>query len=134
MAKRYVVCGVDELPPGGRRIVDADGRQIGVFNVNGRYYALHNRCPHKASPLCKGPIKGLVVSPEPYKIDLVREGEIVKCPWHGWEFDITDGKSVFNPHRVRARSYEVTVEPEEPDPSIETFAVTVEREVVVLHV
>ena len=45
-----------------------------------------------------------------------REGEILRCPWHGWEFDITTGRSIFNPHRMRVRTYEVTVEPDEdPD-------------------
>jgi nitrite reductase/ring-hydroxylating ferredoxin subunit len=80
---------------------------------------------------------------------LSREGEVLRCPWHGWEFDITNGHSVFNPHRVRAKSYDVTVEKpsepagtatasteltDEPDPSIETFPVTIEQEVVVLHI
>ena len=39
---------------------------------------------------------------------------MLRCPWHGWEFDILDGRSVFNPHRVRARSYEVLVESDPP--------------------
>jgi nitrite reductase/ring-hydroxylating ferredoxin subunit len=40
-----------------------------------------------------------------------REGEILRCPWHGWEFDLTTGRSIFNPHKLRVRTYEVTVEP-----------------------
>ena len=43
------------------------------------------------------------------RLQLTREGEIVRCPWHGWEFDITNGRSVFNPHRLRVRSYPVTI-------------------------
>lgn len=66
-----------------------------------------------------------------------REGEILRCPWHGWEFDITTGRSIFNPHRVRVKAYDVTVEPEpqvEPDdPSVETYQVTVERGLIILH-
>ena len=54
-----------------------------------------------------------------------REGEILRCPWHGWEFDITNGKSIFNPHKYRVKTYEVTVEQEE-DPRVETYPVTVE--------
>ncbi len=145
---RHVVCRVEELPPGERKIIDVGGRAIGVFNVNGSYYALLNRCPHRAAPLCKGPVTGLIGSPEQYKFDFCRDGEIVRCPWHGWEFDITTGQSVFNPHRVRAKSYEVTVEsadgasgpttrtvgPDEDDPSIETFPVSIEQEVVVVHI
>jgi len=142
---RHVVCRVEELPPGGRKIVEVRGRAVGVFNVNCSYYALLNRCPHRNAPLCKGTITGLVQGPEPYKIELSREGEVLRCPWHGWEFDITNGHSVFNPHRIRAKSYDVSVEPagtatatgddmDESDPSIETFPVTVEQEVVVLHI
>src|SRR5687768_15644000 len=50
----HFVCRTDELPPGERKIVSANGRSIGVFNVGGRYYALRNLCPHRAAPLCLG--------------------------------------------------------------------------------
>jgi nitrite reductase/ring-hydroxylating ferredoxin subunit len=66
-----------------------------------------------------------------------REGEILRCPWHGWEFDITTGRSVFNPHTTRVRSYEVTVEPAagfDEDERVETYPVSVEDGFVVLHV
>jgi len=62
-----------------------------------------------------------------------REGEVLRCPWHGWEFDITSGRSIFNPHRVRVRTYEVTVEPDD-DPAVETYPVTVEDGVIVLYI
>ena len=131
---RHVVCPVGELAPGERKIVECEGRSIGVFNVNGSFYAVRNRCPHKGAPLCKGQIKGLVLGPEPYRYTIEREGEILKCPWHGWEFDLTNGRSIYNPHKVRVKSYDVTVERgDEADPSIETFDVSVERELIVLH-
>ncbi|MGI8913138.1 MAG: Rieske (2Fe-2S) protein [Chloroflexota bacterium] len=130
--RRHVVCSVNELSPGQRKIVDVDGRSIGVFNVNGKFYALLSRCPHKAAPLCMGVLKGLITGPEPYRYVIEREGEILRCPWHGWEFDVTNGRSVFNPHRVRVKSYDVTVEPAEEDPSVETLPVAVEHQVVVL--
>lgn len=81
-----------------------------------------------------GRITGLLTASNQQHLDLSREGEIIRCPWHGWEFDITTGRSVFNPHRLRVRSYHVTVEPDEDDPSIETFPVTVERGRVMVHV
>jgi len=155
---RHVVCRVDELPPGQHRIVSVQGRSIGVYNVNGTFHALLNRCPHRAAPLCQGVVTGLITSPAIYQREMTRDGEIVRCPWHGWEFDITDGRSIFNPHRVRARSYEVFVEaeageteasdgaevapcelvratigPDDPDPSLETFPVEVEHQLVVLY-
>jgi 3-phenylpropionate/trans-cinnamate dioxygenase ferredoxin subunit len=62
---------------------------------------------------------------------------ILRCPWHGWEFDLTTGRSVFNPHRTRVRSYRVSVESdgESPvDPSVETYDVTVDDGLVVVEV
>jgi nitrite reductase (NADH) small subunit len=133
---RHVVGKVSELPPGGRKIVDASGRSIGVFNVNGQYYAMLNRCPHQAAPLCEGSVKGMTMPSEPGEYIWAREGEILRCPWHGWEFDITNGRSIFNPHRMRVRTYEVTVEPvagAEEDESVETYPVTVEDGLIILH-
>ena len=84
-------------------------------------------------------VKGLVVADKPYEYEITRDGEILKCPWHGWEFDLSNGRSVFNPHKLRVKSYDVSVEPaapaacgnlavEDEDPSIETFQVSVEPE------
>jgi nitrite reductase/ring-hydroxylating ferredoxin subunit len=130
---RHIIGRVSELPPGERRIVEVAGRSIGVFNVHGKYYALRNRCPHQGAPLCLGAIKGMALPSKPGEYVWGREGEILRCPWHGWEFDILTGRSIFNPHRVRVRTYEVSVEPDE-DPSVETYPVTVEDGVIVLHV
>lgn len=104
------VCLTSDIPEGGRKIFDIDGVSIGIFHVKGRFYALLNRCPHLGAPLCKGRITGLLTAESEESITLEREGEVLRCPWHGWEFDITDGRSVFNPHRVRARSFPVSIE------------------------
>jgi nitrite reductase/ring-hydroxylating ferredoxin subunit len=130
---RHIIGRVSELPPGERTIVEVEGRSIGVFNVQGQYYALRNRCPHQGAPLCLGAIKGMALPSKPGDYLWGREGEILRCPWHGWEFDITNGRSIFNPHRVRVRTYEVTIEPDE-DPAVETYPVTVEDGVIVLHI
>ncbi|HUX88067.1 MAG TPA: Rieske (2Fe-2S) protein [Chloroflexota bacterium] len=131
---KHVVGRVSEIPPGQRRIVELEGRSIGVFNVKGTFYALRNACPHQSGPLCLGKLKGLLTATDQNHLQYSREGEIVRCPWHGWEFDVTSGRSIFNPHKLRVRAYEVTIEPEAADPSIETFTVTVERGYVVVHV
>jgi nitrite reductase (NADH) small subunit len=133
MMGRHIIGHVSELPPGERRVVEVDGRSIGVFNVHGQFYALRNRCPHQGAPLCLGAIKGMALPSKPGEYRWGREGEILRCPWHGWEFDITSGRSIFNPHRTRVRTYEVTIEPEE-DAAVEAYPVTVEDGVIVLHV
>jgi nitrite reductase/ring-hydroxylating ferredoxin subunit len=130
---RHIIGHVSELAPGERRVVEVDGRSIGVFNVHGQFYALRNRCPHQGAPLCLGAIKGMALPSKPGEYRWGREGEILRCPWHGWEFDITSGRSIFNPHRMRVRTYEVTVEPDE-DSAVEAYPVTVEDGLIVLHV
>jgi nitrite reductase/ring-hydroxylating ferredoxin subunit len=82
-------------------------------------------------------VKGIAMLSKPGEYTWAREGEILRCPWHGWEFDITTGRSVFNPHKTRVRSYEVTVEPaagSDEDERGETYPVSVEDGFVVLHV
>lgn len=137
---RHVVGRVGEITPGGRKIVEAEGRSIGVFNVDGRFYALRNSCPHQAAPLCLGSIKGMTMPSKPGEYIWARDGEILRCPWHGWEFDILTGRSIFNPHRTRVKAYDVTVEAvgeadaEPEDESVETFEVRVEDGWVILHI
>jgi nitrite reductase/ring-hydroxylating ferredoxin subunit len=101
---------VDDLPPGEVEIIDADGISVGVFNVDGEFYALHNRCPHQGAPLAEGQLTNLTTADGVGEYTQDREGEILRCPWHGWEFDVTTGRSVFNPHAVRTMSYDVEVE------------------------
>jgi 3-phenylpropionate/trans-cinnamate dioxygenase ferredoxin subunit len=109
---RYVVATVDELPPGTRKIVEVAGRQVGVFNVGGELFALRNRCPHQGGPLCEGRLAGQVEVAAPGdEIEYSRPGEILRCPWHSWEYDIRTGQSWFDPTQVRVRAYEVAVEP-----------------------
>ncbi|MBI1299816.1 Rieske 2Fe-2S domain-containing protein [bacterium] len=130
---KQTVCKVSELPVGERRIVDVKGRSIGVFNVHGEYYAIRNLCPHEGAPLCRGIVTGTTLPSQPGEYIWAKDGEIVRCPWHGWEFDITTGQSVFNPHKMRVKKYTVTVEPVAEDESVETFPVTVEDGWVVVH-
>lgn len=96
---RYAVCAIEELPPGTRRIAKIAGRSIGVFNVNGELFAIRNRCPHQGGPLCLGMTTGVTVGRfvdgEQPAISFERDGEILRCPWHAWEFDMRSGQAVF---------------------------------------
>lgn len=132
----HVIGRAADVPPGGRKLVTIGGLSIGVFNVKGEYYALLNRCAHQGGPLCLGDIKGLAVADVPGEPIWTREGEILRCPWHRWEFDIKTGVAVTDPRRVRVKSYEVSVEPEEPSdpPRVPAYPVTVESGWLVVHV
>lgn len=132
--ERCVVGRLSEFAPGSRKIVTVGGRSIGVFNIRGQFYALRNRCPHQGAPLCLGRVKGTTLSSKPYEYVYGRDQEILQCPWHGWEFEIATGRTYFNPHRMRVKTYEVTVESAgAEDVTLETFEVTTEGEFVILH-
>jgi len=107
---RQVVAAAREIEPGGRKLVEVAGRAIVVFNLAGEFFALANRCPHKAGELCKGKISGFISSPEPGVYEISHEGEVIRCPWHGWEFHIRTGKSWCDPRTMNARAFEVKVE------------------------
>ena len=107
---RHVVASVEELPPGSRKFIEIDGRPIAVFNIKGEYFGLLNRCPHQGAALCEGPLIGLAQSKNPGEVEYTRLGEIIRCPWHGWEFDIRTGQSWCEPKRFRTRAYDVSVE------------------------
>lgn len=87
-----VVCRIDELPPGEVRIVQIGRHDIGVFNVNGVPYALSNHCPHQGAEVCRGTVTGAVESDGPYQSEWTRDNQIIQCPWHAWQFDITTGQ------------------------------------------
>jgi 3-phenylpropionate/trans-cinnamate dioxygenase ferredoxin subunit len=108
---RYVVASVDEIPPGQRKIVEVGGVSIGVFNLDGEFFALRNRCPHQGGPLCAGLLWGALEASVPGEIRYSRPGEIISCLWHGWEYDIRTGQSWCDPRRLRTRQYPVSVEP-----------------------
>jgi 3-phenylpropionate/trans-cinnamate dioxygenase ferredoxin subunit len=112
MKRRYVVARADETPPGARRIVTVNGHEIGIFNLNGAYYALLNYCPHRAGPLCHGRVRPLVTAEDVYQVAHEREGEVLKCPWHQWEFDIRSGQALYDA-TLRVRTYEVAQEGED---------------------
>jgi nitrite reductase/ring-hydroxylating ferredoxin subunit len=137
MAKKHVVAAVGEIPPGGRKRVDVSGRDVAVFNLDGEFFALANKCPHRGGPLRQGQLGGLILSDEPGDYQYIRQGEIIRCPWHNWEFDIRTGKSWCDPEKVRARRFGVSVEKGarliEGPYVAETFRVRVENDYVVVE-
>lgn len=139
---RHFVCKVSELPPGGRKIIEVGSKSIGVFNIDGTYHALRNLCPHQFAPLCQGKVTGYCEPSPVGEFHWNRQGEIIRCPWHGWEFDIKTGRSIFNPHKVRTKSFETAIEEESSGPEggtteadgVEIFPVEVRDSSVVVFV
>lgn len=108
--RTHRVCSANQLTPGERLIVNVEGRSIGLFNVKGQYYAVHNRCPHVGGALCAGPLTGTTL-PTTQRGDYVyaHEGHILRCAWHGWEFQVETGQCLSD-KKYRAKTFPVTVE------------------------
>lgn len=107
---RHIVCEVDDLPAGHRKVVTvADRLSIGVFNVAGQLVAFRNECPHAGAPVCVGTLGGAVVSDGIYDRELRHEGCILRCPWHAWEFLLPEGVTLTQP-TYRLKSFPVLVE------------------------
>ena len=104
--QKYSV-GMANLSSGESRIVEVKGRSVGIFFVDGQYYALHNRCPHMAGPLCEGPVTGTTLETDKFEFNYGYQNELVRCGWHGWEFEIKSGKCLVD-QRMRARTYPVS--------------------------
>lgn len=111
MPTEHIVADVADISDSTAHIVEVDGRSIGVFNVRGQYYALPNICFHQGGPLCEGKVTGTLVASAAteWKPEWVKEGEIVRCPWHSMEVDVTTGQCLAYPGR-RIRTYPVRVE------------------------
>ncbi len=128
---------VGEIAAGQRKILTVGGRAIGVFNVSGEYFALLNRRPHQGADFCSGMLTGMVESSGPGEYKLDNQRQILRCPWHGWEFDIRTGQSWCDPSRLRVRADPVSVETGGElvkGPHVaETYRVTVEDDYVVVE-
>lgn len=83
---------IGEVPPGMVRELQLDGKVIALANVGGKLYAVNNVCLHRGGPIAQGELSG----------------QVVTCPWHGWQYDVTSGKLLTNP-AVGVETYAVEV-------------------------
>jgi nitrite reductase/ring-hydroxylating ferredoxin subunit len=143
---KYVVAPVDELPPGTRRQVRVGGRAVAVFNVDGTFYALRDVCPHQGAALSGGTLVGAVRATQPGCYEYEGGRKLIRCPWHGWEYDLETGQSWYDPVKDRVKSFAVSVEAgaelvqgepgesgPQPGPYVaETFPISIEDDYVVI--
>jgi len=103
---------LDDAPAEGHvRVVDLDGRRIGLYRVGGALHALADRCPHRGAPVCAGMVTTPVHS-DGARIVAGPPHSTVRCPWHKWEFDIATGRCLVD-ERLRIRRYAVRVDEHE---------------------
>jgi nitrite reductase/ring-hydroxylating ferredoxin subunit len=96
MADWTKVAKVSDCAPGSAIKVEAAGKELALYNVDGKFYCTSNICPHQGAPLCEG----------------MMEGHSIVCPWHAWVFDVTTGQSPVNP-RAKIPTVGVKVEGED---------------------
>jgi len=93
MADYIRVIGAEDIPRGSGQVTEVNGHSIAIFNVDGTFFALDNTCAHRGGPLGEGEL----------------EGEVVTCPWHGWEYNVRTGISLTTPS-ASVKAYEVKVD------------------------
>jgi nitrite reductase/ring-hydroxylating ferredoxin subunit len=107
------VCGVEEINQGENKIFKVKGVEIGIFNIEGEFYALLNSCCHQRGPVCTGDIKEKIGGDIPQNGKLPDEyytGEyVVICPWHGWSYDIKTGGHAGDPD-IKIQTYKTIIE------------------------
>ena len=151
---RVVVGKAADFQNGDRKIVDVNGKSVGVFRIDDQFYAIRNRCPHQWGPLCLGDFAPRAVSSGPGDVHMDDSPPLLACPWHGWEYDLATGQSFMGPGRglAPALTYDVNVlpgsevaaarqesGPRRPDGRVpgpyvaETLAVSVEQDYVVVE-
>jgi len=84
MAEFVKVAAAADIAPGTAKCVEVNGKELALFNVDGAFYALDNTCPHRGGPLGEGEL----------------EGKVVTCPWHSWQFDVSNGESLIDDLKV----------------------------------
>ena len=110
MRTQHTVCPARDIPPGTHRVVEVGERQIGIFNIDGEYFALPNVCFHQNGPLCRGRLSGTLASDaeSAFRTQWRLDGEVVVCPWHSLEFHVKTGRCIAYPDR-RLPTYPVRV-------------------------
>jgi len=98
---RVYITQVNDLPPGERKLITVNNRSIGVFNTGTQIVAILNICPHELAPLCLGKVGGTTLPSKPGEFIWGRDNEIIRCPWHGWEFDLLTGDCLTDKRKVK---------------------------------
>lgn len=110
--REHVLCRTAELPPGEQRLFLVEDRlHILVLCIgDGDYRAVYPRCPHRAAPLEYGEVMHAITGTNPGEYVVDRERVVIHCPWHGYDFDVADGRCVTDPAQFRIRTYDVRAE------------------------
>ena len=90
----YVADVGDFKENGDRVLIDLKEREVAVIYTKGEYYAVLNFCTHQGGPICEGSISGTLGQSLDGEFTWEHDDELISCPWHGWEFDLTSGDHI----------------------------------------
>ena len=100
----------DRFTEGQFVIIDAGRHSIGIIRLRGgELKAVRNWCPHKGAPICRGIVGGTWPPSAPGELHFDRDGEVLVCPWHGFEYDLGDGSELYRAVPTRLCFFPVTV-------------------------
>jgi nitrite reductase/ring-hydroxylating ferredoxin subunit len=100
-----------EMEEGKSKIFSRGTVSIGVFRLQDEFYAIQNYCPHQGAELCRGKIHGTHAPSAVGTFNPDLQGRVLRCPWHGWEFDVRTGKGLYDA-KGRVRTYAVHRDPD----------------------
>jgi nitrite reductase (NADH) small subunit len=98
----------DDVRREGCRMVSVAGRPVGVISVGKEFYAVADRCPHMGASMCAGSLSGTFLPSAPHELVYGMDQRVLRCPWHGWEFDLESGRSLLEPRRFGLKTYRVS--------------------------
>lgn len=104
------VCERDAVGDGEMKQYLVGRVAILILRRGQQFYALRDTCPHQGAPLSAGWLSGTALPSEAGSISYGRAGEIIRCPWHNWEFDAFTGRSLHDPVKQRVKAYRVRVD------------------------
>jgi nitrite reductase/ring-hydroxylating ferredoxin subunit len=107
---RHRVGGLEEFPLGAFRVTEINGREIAVIRTSKGFYAIRNGCPHMGAPLCFGRVGGTMLPSDPDERVYGLQDEVVRCPWHSWEFHLGTGRAIGGISNKRVVTYPIEVD------------------------
>jgi len=111
--KEVAVGWAEEIPVGGCKIVRVGHLSVEIFHLAEGFHALRNSCPHQGAELCRGSIHSTYQPGTVREYTVAPAGRVLRCSWHGWEFDIITGKGLYDA-RDRVAIYEFLVKERRP--------------------
>ncbi len=100
--ERFCAGRLEDIPVGSMKLVELGGREIGLTRLpGGEVRAVHNICPHKGAPICRGTVGGTWPPSQPGELAFERRSEVLVCPWHGFEYDLKTGAELYETGKTR---------------------------------